>query len=234
MSVSSAVVRELRRERGWSQEQLAVISGLSERTIQRIETDGACSLDSKMALASAFELPPSALSAKEVPHEPAEFRTDWSGAIGLFICGLLAPVVVVLTATNSYWEMSAFGVVIGLTVILSVMSRGTKATWTFFDRTSWIVRHPLRAHGLHGLISHAGMIISTAYTVGILASIVTGLAIAIYGAAPVQAPAIAVPVAIKPAIYAALFCEFWIRPFKRKLERMLVASSAAPATLPTS
>jgi hypothetical protein len=41
-------------------------------------------------------------------------------------------------------------------------------------------------------------------------------------------------VAIKPAIYAALFCEFWIRPFKRKLERMLVASSAAAATLPTS
>ncbi len=230
MSVSSAVVRELRRDRGWSQEQLAAISGLSERTIQRIETDGACSLDSKMALASAFELPPSALSPKEVPAAAAsEFRTDWSGAVGLFVCGLLAPVVVMLTATNRLWEMSSFGVVVGLTVVLSVMSRGIRATWVFFDSTSWIVRYPVHAHGLNGLISHAAMIISTAYMVGALASIVTGLAIAIYGAAPIQAPAIAVPVAIKPFIYAALFCELWIRPFKRKLERMLAASCPTAA-----
>lgn len=222
MSVSSDVIRELRRERGWSQEQLAAVSGLSERTIQRIETDGTCSLDSKMALASAFELPPSALSPKETrPEEASELQTDWAGAAGLFICGLLAPVVVLLTATNRLWEISAFGVVVGLTVMLSVMSYGVRATCVFFDRTSWIVRYPVRTPGINGLISHARMIINTAYAVGLFASAVTGLAITIYGAAAAQTTAIALPVVVKPLIYAALFSEFWIRPFKRKLQRML-------------
>lgn len=222
MSISSDVIRELRRERGWSQEQLAAVSGLSERTIQRIETEGTCSLDSKMALASAFELPPSALSPRETPSEAAlNSKTDWAGAVGLFICGLLAPIVVLLTATNRLWEISALGVVVGLTVMLSIMSHGARATWVFFDRTSWIVRYPVSASGISGSISHARMVINTAYAVGLFASAVTGLAITIYGAAAVQTRAIALPVTLKPLIYAALFSEFWIRPFKRKLQSML-------------
>ena len=39
-----------------SQEQLATISNLSLRTVQRIETTGRCSLESKRALAAAFEI----------------------------------------------------------------------------------------------------------------------------------------------------------------------------------
>jgi PAS domain-containing protein len=47
-------VKKLRLDNGWTQEQLARITSLSYRTIQRIEKDGRCSLDSKMALSSAF------------------------------------------------------------------------------------------------------------------------------------------------------------------------------------
>lgn len=47
-------VKKLRLDNGWTQEQLARITSLSYRTIQRIERDGRCSLDSKMALSSAF------------------------------------------------------------------------------------------------------------------------------------------------------------------------------------
>src|SRR5580658_4092166 len=108
MSVSSDIVRELRRERGWSQEQLASIAGLSERTIQRIETGGDCSLDSKMALASAFELPPSALSRPdEPPAAQPTLQTDRGGAAALLICGLIPPIVIMLTATNGAWEVAS-------------------------------------------------------------------------------------------------------------------------------
>jgi transcriptional regulator with XRE-family HTH domain len=50
------IVRKLRLKRGWSQEQLAHISGLNVRTIQRIERGQAPSLESKKSLASAFEV----------------------------------------------------------------------------------------------------------------------------------------------------------------------------------
>ncbi|MGB3725408.1 MAG: helix-turn-helix transcriptional regulator [Glaciecola sp.] len=50
------IVRRLREKRNWSQEQLAIMSGLSTRTIQRIESGNKASLESLKALASVFEI----------------------------------------------------------------------------------------------------------------------------------------------------------------------------------
>jgi transcriptional regulator with XRE-family HTH domain len=47
-------VRKLRQHRKWSQWQLAEISRLSERTIQRIEAGGTMGVTAEFALASAF------------------------------------------------------------------------------------------------------------------------------------------------------------------------------------
>ncbi|MEE9453624.1 MAG: helix-turn-helix domain-containing protein [Paracoccaceae bacterium] len=49
------IIRSLREDRGWSQEQLADISGISVRTIQRIETGNRGSLESLKCLAAVFE-----------------------------------------------------------------------------------------------------------------------------------------------------------------------------------
>ncbi len=51
------IIRKLRTDRGWSQEQLAEISGVSTRTIQRIEQGGKASLESLKCLAAVFETP---------------------------------------------------------------------------------------------------------------------------------------------------------------------------------
>jgi len=56
------IVRKLRLEKGWSQEQLAELCDLSVRTIQRIERGQKPSLESLKALASVFELDVSELS----------------------------------------------------------------------------------------------------------------------------------------------------------------------------
>ncbi|AOE50345.1 helix-turn-helix domain-containing protein [Kangiella sediminilitoris] len=50
------IVRKLRLRNGWSQEQLAEMTGLSARTIQRIERGKPASLESQKALASVFEV----------------------------------------------------------------------------------------------------------------------------------------------------------------------------------
>jgi PAS domain-containing protein len=63
-TVSSAKVKKMRVDNGWTQEQLAQITSLSYRTIQRIERHGRCSLDSKMALSSAF-----GITSRELSNE---------------------------------------------------------------------------------------------------------------------------------------------------------------------
>lgn len=54
MKISSPAVRRRRIERGWSQDQLAVASGLSLRTVQRVETEGITSLSTAVCLAATF------------------------------------------------------------------------------------------------------------------------------------------------------------------------------------
>ncbi len=50
------IVRKLRLQRNWSQEQLAQLSGLSIRTIQRIERGQTPGLESLKSLASVFDV----------------------------------------------------------------------------------------------------------------------------------------------------------------------------------
>lgn len=51
----AALVKVFREIRQWSQEQLAAISGLSTRTVQRVEEGQASNLDTRRALARAFD-----------------------------------------------------------------------------------------------------------------------------------------------------------------------------------
>jgi transcriptional regulator with XRE-family HTH domain len=66
MKIDGVKVRVLREEKSWSQEHLASASGLSSRTIQRIESEGVGSPESRLALAAALGVPASAL-ARELP-----------------------------------------------------------------------------------------------------------------------------------------------------------------------
>ena len=50
------ILRKLRLQKGWSQEQVAELTGLSVRTVQRIERGGQPSLESAKALAAVFEV----------------------------------------------------------------------------------------------------------------------------------------------------------------------------------
>jgi len=50
------IVKKLRAKRNWSQEQVAKFSGLSIRTIQRVESGQSASLETLKSLASVFEV----------------------------------------------------------------------------------------------------------------------------------------------------------------------------------
>jgi len=67
----SKIVRKLRVERGWTQEHLSQLTGLSVRSIQRIERGQACSLETQNALAAVLEIERSVFN-------PAESSTNES------------------------------------------------------------------------------------------------------------------------------------------------------------
>ena len=56
MKINVDVLLRLRKAKSWSQDELAIASGLNLRTIQRIEKEASASLQSKKALASAFDI----------------------------------------------------------------------------------------------------------------------------------------------------------------------------------
>jgi len=64
------IVRKLRLQRGWSQEQLAEMSGLIVRTIQRIEHGKKAGLESLKSLAAVFDVELSNL------HEDSEMKSE--------------------------------------------------------------------------------------------------------------------------------------------------------------
>jgi transcriptional regulator with XRE-family HTH domain len=111
------VVRKLRLQRGWSQEHLAELTGLSVRTIQRIERGHKPGLETQRALAAVFEIELQALTEEAaMPQDAAmtyeeqqalEYVRDLKGfyhhlAMYVVIVGALF-VVNYLSSPHYYW-----------------------------------------------------------------------------------------------------------------------------------
>lgn len=91
MNINAALVKQLRSEKFWSQDELATVSGLNLRTVQRIENEATASLQSKKALASAFGVAVNDLEHVEPPimqkHEYKTVDIEWKQG---FFAGLKA------------------------------------------------------------------------------------------------------------------------------------------------
>lgn len=89
MHINSARLRELRAARQWSQEQLAKLSGLNLRTIQRLESGAKISTESLRALAAVFEVPAESLLVGEPPPSQPAVQAIREGVLrGLEFTGI--------------------------------------------------------------------------------------------------------------------------------------------------
>ncbi|WP_305418977.1 2TM domain-containing protein [Photobacterium leiognathi] len=75
------IIRKLRLQRGWSQEQLSQLSGLSIRTIQRIEQGQKAGLESLKSLAAVFEIQVSDLQMEPPMNKEITITEDEKQAI---------------------------------------------------------------------------------------------------------------------------------------------------------
>ncbi len=118
MKAKSSRIRKLRTERLWSQDQLAEVSGLGLRTIQRLESRGSGSNETIKALASVFEVDPSTLVWRDGEFQCYKHR-QW-GVVLLSVLPIAAIVVLVL---GDLFSVPAFamGILSGALTITAIL-----------------------------------------------------------------------------------------------------------------
>lgn len=105
------IIRNLRLKKSWSQKQLAEISGLSVRTIQRIEQGDKPSLESAMSLAAIFEVDVAMISSESEESQLTDLENSKLEAIG-YIHGIkqfylhLSLYVILAIASLILWGLS--------------------------------------------------------------------------------------------------------------------------------
>lgn len=72
MKIKADLVLKARAQKSWSQEELAIASGLNLRTIQRIESEASASLQSRKALASALDI-----DIHDLEYQEIHMRQEW-------------------------------------------------------------------------------------------------------------------------------------------------------------
>ena len=95
LMVNSNLIKKLRKNLGWSQEQLATASGLSLRTIQRVEAEGKASLETKVCLAATLEV-----KLEEIESQPAERNDTVALPKAKFSSGFIVLVAVAILLTT--------------------------------------------------------------------------------------------------------------------------------------
>lgn len=105
------LIQKLRLQRGWSQEDLAALSGLSVRTIQRLERGQPGSLESMKALAAVFEVELNTLQEPAMDTAPTELPQDEALALAH-----------VRRLKSLYIHMAQYVIVIALLAVINLIT----------------------------------------------------------------------------------------------------------------
>jgi transcriptional regulator with XRE-family HTH domain len=131
------LVQKLRVQRGWSQEQLAELTGLSARTIQRIERGHMPSAESLKAIAAVFEVDLSTLREPDM-QTPATSQVSPEEALAL---------AHVRRIKGFYMHLAEYCVIVAMLGVMNVFI-SPDYPWMIFAAIPWgfyLLMHGLRA-----------------------------------------------------------------------------------------
>ena len=126
-------IQKLRLQRGWSQQQLAELSGLSARTIQRIENGQPASAESLKSLASVFEIDFSTLTSEQDMSATTTSKQDEQLALAR-----------VRKIKGFYIHLAQYVVVISVLTVINLVTHPSKL-WFFWPALGWGI----------GILAHA-------------------------------------------------------------------------------
>lgn len=234
MSVSGEKIVALRNDLGWSQRKLSIISGISERTIQRVEQDGStCSLETKLALAAAFDVSPQALSPISDKPERADSAAKYFAKLNAPHIGSLLLLGYLLVATGFNFQVALLVfvyAVVSLFILCTLISGcvyGFASSRQLLKDLRWHDRYPDNVSSIENRIRQARTFIVCLYVLGLLLPHAADLVanwVAFHVFGRLEGLGIHVLNTVVPAGYfvvALVMAEFWVRPYKHRMEKML-------------
>jgi len=154
------LVQKLRLQRGWSQQQLADLSGLSIRTIQRIENGQSASVETMKSLASVFEIdfaqlqpePEMNLSDSDATaQQSANYRPANSGASADEVLAMKH----VANLKDFYMKVVCYFLIVGFLVVVNYMT-SPNYWWVVWVALGWGLSLALKAVRVFGLVPFLG------------------------------------------------------------------------------
>ena len=142
------LIQKLRLQRGWSQEQLAELSGLSVRTIQRLERGQSASVESLKALGAAFEIDFSQLKEPEmsmIAETPENSDKTGSATFKSLSPEEALALAHVRKLKGFYFHLTLFAIVIGFLAIVNLMT-SHHYLWFLWAASGWGIG--LLIHGM--------------------------------------------------------------------------------------
>lgn len=134
MKIDAELIKRLRADRHWSQEQLSEMCGLNLRTIQRLEKSGNASLESVRALAAVFEIDAQSLkldavAGKRNPIETVKISLqqfdDFSGTADRYEFGWFFVFMLLFLAIATVIHPKAY-MIAALIVVLPFLAVGSR------------------------------------------------------------------------------------------------------------
>jgi len=117
-------IKKMRLERHWSQDQLSEMSGLSIRTIQRIENGENAGLESLKSLAAVFEIN---ITDSDKTQEMEQIRKEeeyvqnvkgFYKLLAIAIFSLVVPFIIAVNNSSNWivflWILLSWGVILGI------------------------------------------------------------------------------------------------------------------------
>tara|TARA_R110000851_G_scaffold248181_1_gene400682 strand:+ start:140 stop:598 length:459 start_codon:yes stop_codon:yes gene_type:complete len=117
-------IKKMRLERHWSQDQLSEMSGLSIRTIQRIENGENAGLESLKSLAAVFEInitDSDKTQEREQIRKEEEYVQNVKGfykLLAIAILSLVVPLILAIIDSSNWniflWMIPSWGALLGI------------------------------------------------------------------------------------------------------------------------
>jgi DNA-binding XRE family transcriptional regulator len=233
MTISPEKLKKLRTHNGWAQERLADISGLSLRTVQRIETGATASLETQLLLAKAFDISPAELM-EGAEIEVGSGGINWSGVAGLLLCIALMFWQFYLPGAP-FFDLVSFILVIGLTLGMAAISLGLEQALTTLALVRWVFLLPKNETGLQKHLPNLNRIIYYCYSAGAISALVGIIAVLMYPQTadfnlsyqPHSHVSMGFGIALLTLLYGAMFAELVFRPLKHQIERLLITHQSS-------
>ncbi len=220
--LDSNKLKHIRQDKGWSQDLLAKASGLSLRTIQRIESDGRASAESFLSISSALELSPNVLHSSL-----NKLSVNWTrkmimhGVIGLSVISTAIGMLFVLGG-NAKIFIDWYGLVFLLAFVYAatIVSFGVNGLFRSLSGLKYLFTQEIIGgnSAKYMAIIYKSQI-QFCYGAAVLALFIGS--VAIHGNVdmhPAESIHRAYAVNLLILVYGAIFCEAILRPLKIKFE----------------